>query len=100
MPQKEVSQKIKSRAHDLGFFRSGIAKAEPLDGARLDAWLLRTFHGDMAYMKDHRNMRLDQATLVPNATSIIVCAINYYTQFETTSEPDEGRISRYAWGDD
>ena len=98
MPQKEVSQKIKSRAHDLGFFRSGITKAERLDGTHLDAWLAHTFHGEMGYIKDRRDMRLDPSTLVPGAKSIIVCAMNYYTPFESATAADEGRMSRCAWG--
>ncbi len=67
MPLNELSQNIKHRAASLGFFRAGITKAEPLDSAHLDAWLARTFHGDMAYMKDRRDMRLDPAALVPGA---------------------------------
>ena len=95
-----ISQNIKDRAHALGFFRTGIAKAERLHGAHLDAWLQRGFHGDMHYLQDRRNMRLDPSTLVANAKSIIVCAMNYYTSFESATAADEGRISRYAWGDD
>jgi len=100
MLKKELSQKIKLRAASLGFFRAGITKAEPLDGAHLDVWLSRSFHGDMAYMKDRRDMRLDPAKLVTGAKSIIVCAMNYYTPFESATAADEGCISRYAWGDD
>lgn len=91
---------IKKHAQELGFFRVGIARSERLDPAHLDEWLNRGYHGEMTYMKERRELRLDPSTLVPNAKSIIVCAINYYTPYNTTTEPDEGRISRYAWGDD
>jgi len=65
MSQTDLSQNIKHRAASLGFFRTGIARAEKLDAAHLDEWLSHGFHGDMAYMKDRRDMRLDPATLVP-----------------------------------
>ncbi len=100
MPQNDLTTKIKEQAHQLGFFRIGVAKTERLDPAHLDDWLHRGYHGEMAYMKDRRDLRLDPATLAPHAKSIIVCAMNYYTPFDTTVNPGEGRISRYAWGDD
>jgi epoxyqueuosine reductase len=100
MTNGDLTKSIKHHTTSLNFFRAGIAKAEQLDGAHLDEWLKRGYHGEMAYMKDRRDLRLDVQTLVPGAKSIIVCAMNYYTPFETTAAADEGRISRYAWGDD
>ena len=100
MSISELTTQIKRAAQSLGFFRVGIARAESLDPQHLDEWLERDYHGEMAYMKDRRDLRLDPSTLVENAKSIIVCAMNYYTPFETTEQPEEGRISRYAWGDD
>ena len=100
MSLKQLTIDIKTYAQSLGFFRIGIVKAEPLENEHLDEWLNRGYHGEMAYMKDRRDLRLDPSTLVPNAKSVIVCAMNYYTPFETTENPDKGRISRYAWGDD
>ena len=100
MPPQELAQKIKAHAKFLGVFHTGIAKAEKPDGAHLDEWLQCNYHGDMAYMQNCRDMRIDPASLAPGAKSIIVCAMNYYAPFETTSKPDEGCISRYAWGDD
>lgn len=100
MSTKQLTIDIKQYAKDLGFFRVGVAKAEPLQSQHLDEWLQRGYHGEMGYMKNRRDLRLDPSTLVPNAKSVIVCAINYYTPFETTENPEEGRISRYAWGDD
>lgn len=95
-----LSKKITAFALSLGFFRAGIARAEKLDGRQLDEWLRRGYHGEMAWMQSRRDLRLDPAALVPGAKSVIVCAMNYYTQTKTTDNPDEGRISRYAWGDD
>ncbi|MBN1479326.1 tRNA epoxyqueuosine(34) reductase QueG [candidate division KSB1 bacterium] len=100
MSTSELTTRIKKTAGSLGFFRVGIAPGESLDGSRLDVWLKRGYHGDMSYMQKHRDTRIDPALLMPNAKSIIVCAINYYTPVKATPKPQEGRFSRYAWGDD
>ncbi|MBN1561247.1 tRNA epoxyqueuosine(34) reductase QueG [candidate division KSB1 bacterium] len=95
-----LSKRIKEKALSLGFFRAGIARAEPLDATHLDEWLARGYHGDMHHMRARRDLLLNPAALVPNARSIIVCAMNYYTPYNSTIAPERGRISRYAWGDD
>ncbi len=94
------SEPIKNQARELGFDLVGIAKAEKLDAERLDDWLQRDFHGNMAWMATRRDLRLDLSTLVPDAKSIIVCAVNYYWPEETESDPAHARISRYGWGAD
>ena len=93
-------EKIKDFARSLGFFRTGVAPAEKLDGARLDDWLGRGFHGDLAWMPNRRDLRLDPALLLPNARSVIVCAMNYFIEAQGSDDLAVGRISRYAWGDD
>ena len=100
MSLSNLSKQIKEKAQSLGFFRTGITKAEPLDATLLDEWLERGYHGEMSYMKDRRDLRLNPSILVPKTKSIIVCAMNYYTPCESSYAPTNGRISRYAWGDD
>lgn len=95
-----LSEKIKRRSSELGFVKTGMAQADTLDPEKLDAWLQRGYHGTMEWMQSRRDLRLDPATLVPNARSVIVCAMNYYTPYENSTSPEKGRISRYAWGDD
>jgi epoxyqueuosine reductase len=106
MPQvsfqkSHVTQKIKKKALDLGFDKVGIAKVEPLENANhFREWLSRQYHGEMAYMENNREVRLDPIKLVENAKSVISVVKNYYTPYEQTTDPAEGMISRYAWGDD
>ncbi|MDZ7317283.1 MAG: tRNA epoxyqueuosine(34) reductase QueG [candidate division KSB1 bacterium] len=94
-----LSEKIKSFARSLGFCAVGIARAERLDGSSLDEWLRRGYHGEMAWMAVRRELRLDPAALLPNAKSVIVCAMNYFTN-RRPATPTEGCISLYALGDD
>jgi epoxyqueuosine reductase len=37
---------------------------------------------------------------MPDARSLVVLATNYYTPHEHSTDPNRGKISRYAWGSD
>ncbi len=79
----------------------GIAKAEFLEeeAPRLEAWLNKGMHGEMQYMENHFDKRLDPRLLVDDAHSVISLGLNYYTEDiqQDTSAP---KISRYAYGAD
>jgi epoxyqueuosine reductase len=121
-----VSALIKGLARELGFQKIGIVRAEALTeaGLRLQEWLARGFHGEMKWMEREPSQRSDPRQLFPEAKSIIVVALNYYTSHQhgpgyagvppadllhagnaraggTPAYPDvTGKVSRYAWGDD
>ena len=96
------SERIKQKAAEIGFQKIGIVPAEPLisEGARLNDWLERGFHGEMAWMQREPEKRSDPALLFPGAKSVIVVALNYFTPHDHAGGNDIGKISRYAWGDD
>lgn len=95
------SAKIKDHARQLGFDRVGIARADELPAAsRLRDWLGRNYHGEMRYMENHLEKRVDPRNLLAGAKSVISVALNYQTPFKHETNPDKARISRYAWGDD
>ena len=54
---------IKAEAKNLGFMFCGIAKAEFLEeeAPRLETWLKKNMHGEMQYMENHFDKRLDPA---------------------------------------
>lgn len=98
---------IIAKASELGFDLCGIASAEGLaDPAHLQEWLARGYAGRMQYMHDPR--RADIKQVLPEAKSVIVCALNYNTAAPASTEAAaqsadhglRGWISRYAWGDD
>jgi epoxyqueuosine reductase len=72
---------IKAEAKRLGFMFCGIAKAEFLEeeAPRLEAWLNAGMHGEMQYMENYFDKRLDPRLLVDGAKSVISLALNYYT---------------------
>lgn len=92
--------KIKSEAKRLGFLSCGISKAEFLEeeAPRLENWLNKNMHGEMAYMENHFDKRLDPTILVPDSKSVISLLLNYFpseVQVENTY-----KISKYAYGTD
>ena len=97
-----VSGKIKERAFVEGFDAVGIVRAAPLEGERerLEQWLNRGLQGEMRWMERDPSQRTDPRLVLPNARSVVVVALNYYTPQHHTNNPATGKISRYAWGDD
>jgi epoxyqueuosine reductase len=97
-----LTEQIKSKAIELGFSKVGIAKAEalPEDGEHLKEWLHRGYHASMKWMGENFEKRIDPHKILPGARSIISVAVNYYTDVKHHPTQDEGKVSRYAWGDD
>ncbi|RZK61046.1 MAG: tRNA epoxyqueuosine(34) reductase QueG, partial [Pedobacter sp.] len=69
----KYSQMIKREALRLGFMSCGIAKAEFLEeeAPRLEKWLKNNHHGEMSYMENHFDKRLDPRLLVEGSKSIV-----------------------------
>jgi epoxyqueuosine reductase len=95
------SSMIKSEAKKLGFMFCGISKADFLEeeAPRLEAWLKNGMQGEMQYMENHFDKRLDPRLLVEGAKSVISLGLNYFTT-ETQTNPLSPKISKYAYGDD
>ena len=91
---------IKSEAKRLGFLSCGISKAGFLEEAapRLEKWLNNNMHGEMAYMENHFDKRLDPTKLVEGSKSVISLLLNYYPEEQQNSE--SYKISKYAYGKD
>lgn len=101
MNQKQhYSQFIKEQAKRLGFLACGISKAEFLEeeAPRLEQWLQNDFHGEMHYMENHFDKRLDPRLLVDGAKSVISLSYNYYP--EEVQQKESYKISKYAYGQD
>jgi epoxyqueuosine reductase len=96
------TQEIREQALREGFDKVGVVRAERLneEAPRLKEWLGRGHHGAMSWMARDIEKRLNPVEIFPPARSIIVVALNYYTPAQHGSNPDTGKISRYAWGDD
>jgi epoxyqueuosine reductase len=97
----ELSSRIREEATRLGFSRTGVVSARSVpDIDRLTAWLEKGHHGEMRYLERQVEKRRDPDLVLPNAKSLLVLSLSYYSGDELTDSPMKGRISRYALGDD
>lgn len=96
----KYSQIIKTEAKRLGFLSCGISQAGFLESEapRLETWLNKNMNGEMSYMENHFDKRLDPTKLVEGSKSVISLLLNYYPS-ETQSE-ETYKISKYAYGND
>ena len=98
------SAAVKAHARACGFDLCGIARAERHPKlARLAEWIQQGYAGEMTYLADSLDERLDPLRALPTARSVISVAIVYNTDqpYSTdVADPDRVAISRYAWGDD
>ncbi len=71
---------IKTEAKRLGFLSCGISKAQFLEeeAPRLEKWLKNNMNGEMQYMENHFDKRLDPTKLVEDSKSVISLLLNYY----------------------
>ncbi|MDA9217920.1 tRNA epoxyqueuosine(34) reductase QueG [Schleiferiaceae bacterium] len=100
MSPEAASRIIKRLAKEQGFFACGIAKADFLEeeATGLERWLNAGYHGEMSWMENHFDARLDPRKLMPGAKSVVSVLLNYYPEQE--QENGTPKISKYAYGRD
>ena len=78
----------------------GISKAGFLEkeAPRLEKWLKNNSQGQMSYMENHFDKRLDPTLLVDGAKSVVSLLLNYYPS--ELQREDSYKISKYAYGQD
>jgi len=96
------SETVKEKAKLIGFHLVGIASAhndEQITAqTRLKNWLASGYHADMEWMDNPK--RFDLEKCLQGVQSVIAVALNYYTPHSQSDNPEEGKVSRYAWGRD
>ena len=97
---EKYTQLIKAKAISLGFMSCGVSKAEFLEeeAPRLEKWLQQGMHGEMKYMENHFDKRLNPTLLVEGSKSVVSLLFNYYP--ENKQREDSFKISKYAYGQD
>lgn len=98
--KEKHSQFIKSEAKRLGFLSCGISKAGFLEeeASRLEHWLNNQMNGQMSYMENNFDKRLNPTLLVDDAKSVVSLLLNYYpSEFQNE---ESFKISKYAYGHD
>ena len=122
-----LSSHIKHLALELGFDAVGITRPDSLtEGERAIAgWVREGRHGGMNYLEEFEARKKRFYADFPDAKSVIVLGVNYYTNGRSHPSPDirhqkypphpalspsegegqgegvlRGRVARYAWGRD
>jgi epoxyqueuosine reductase len=97
-----LADRVKRKALDLGFQAAGISRvtSDRPESARLAEWLSREYHGEMGWMARTATKRKNPALLLPGIRSIVSAGMNYYTDDRPDDGPGQGRIARYARGED
>lgn len=99
--KSKYTTQIKAEAKRLGFLSCGISKAGFLEkeAPRLENWLNKNMHGQMGYMQNHFDKRLDPTKLVDDSKSVISLLLNYYPS-QVQEDKKAPKLSKYAYGQD
>ncbi|RPI18967.1 MAG: tRNA epoxyqueuosine(34) reductase QueG [Ignavibacteriae bacterium] len=95
-----IQLSIRSKAEELGFVKTGFARAEILEkeSDELRQWLELGYDADMKWIEKGFDKRKDIRLVMEDAKSVISLAYYYNTPYEHSENLP--KISRYAWGKD
>ncbi len=97
---EKITTWLKQRALRAGFSSVGISPAVSPPGApRLTDWLDSGYAGGMHYLADRREAYADPTSVLDGVRSIVMLTLDYRTKSPQPTEPGQGRVSRYAWGE-
>lgn len=101
-PADKNASLIKSTAKRLGFDFCGIAKAGFLEeeAPKLEEWLSRNYQGEMGYLANHFDKRLDPTKLVEGAKTVVSLVYNYYPETTLPESSESIKLAKYAYGED
>ncbi len=98
-----LKRRLLAAAQEAGFAAAGIVSADALAesgaGRRLQSWLARGFHGEMAWMAERARERADPRRYWPPVGSILMVGMNYGGGGDPLADlarPDRAVISIYA----
>jgi epoxyqueuosine reductase len=100
-----LEERLKAEAARLGFADCRIARADAIPQAaeHLRAWLDNGCHGEMAWMEARADQRGSPKALWDEVRTVVMLAMSYapaHDPLTLAANPDTGRISVYAQGQD
>ncbi|WP_339701610.1 tRNA epoxyqueuosine(34) reductase QueG [Algoriphagus aquimarinus] len=101
-PAEKNASIIKSTAKRLGFDFCGVAKAGFLEeeAPKLEDWLNRNYNGEMGYLANHFDKRLDPTKLLEGAKTVVSLIYNYYPEQKLPETSNSIKLAKYAYGED
>jgi epoxyqueuosine reductase len=98
MTPAALAAHVRDAGRRLGFDLVAVGPAGPPDhAAAFEGWLDAGHAGTMAYLERGRDKRVDPRRVLPQARSVVVCALGY---FQGPEAGGPSGVARYAWGDD
>jgi epoxyqueuosine reductase len=103
--REQLTDLIRQKALALGFEKVGIIPAKNVlqqgEPDYLKSWLEKGYQAEMEWMVTHYDKRVNPASLVDNAQSLVCVALNYYTpDAYDPADPQALKIAKYARGTD
>jgi epoxyqueuosine reductase len=100
MDRQKNAEIIKQLSQSYGFDFCGISEAGFLEeqAPRLEQWLKSGYQGEMQYLENHFDKRLDPRLLVPGAKTVVSLLYNYYP--DKIQDTSTHQIAKYAYGED
>ena len=101
----DLAGRIREWAVELGFQQLGITDVHLGEHpAYLQRWLNAGYHGEMAYMDRHRDLRAEPDALVPGTLRVLSLRMDYLSDgadpIQVLESPGKAYISRYTLGRD
>lgn len=101
LSRSELTAVLKERADQLGFVLAGACPAiTPMGLSRFHEWLDRGYAGEMRYLSDRAAAYEHPRHVLDGVRSILMLALPYWIAEPQERGPGQGRVSRYAWGQD
>ncbi|MCH8556290.1 MAG: tRNA epoxyqueuosine(34) reductase QueG [Balneolia bacterium] len=105
MNKSQLTAEVRREAERLGFEGCGFSQAGFLkdEAIRLEEWLKSGKHGQMSWMENHFDKRVDPTKLVPGAKSVVSVLCSYHQPDLAASHIEDEqnpKISKYALGED
>ena len=101
MAPTSLTDALKEEARRLGFDLAGACRATtPPRMEPFRRWLAAGYAGRMRYLTDRAEAYEHPRHVLRGVRSMLMLAINYRTVEPAPTQGAQGRVSRYAWGED
>ncbi|REK15869.1 MAG: tRNA epoxyqueuosine(34) reductase QueG [Planctomycetota bacterium] len=101
MDKADLTAALKTESQRQGFDLAGVCPAAAPPGLdRFGQWLAADYAGTMDYLANRKAAYRHPRSVLDGVRSLLVLAFPYRTVEPDASQPTQGRVSRYAWGQD
>jgi len=104
-PLEQLRDELKAKALEMGFAQCGITLPDmQMEKEHLQQWLSEGYQGEMSYLENHFDKRLNPAELVQGTQRIVCVRMDYLppdtTPAATLADDSKAYLARYTLGRD